>query len=71
MLFVIANAAYQAGLQYYDSLLPEVTSVDRSAATRARRVSALAARRSLREVLIMTCTTPGARDRFGRWDGKN
>ena len=26
LLFVIANAAYQAGLQYYDALLPEVTT---------------------------------------------
>jgi UMF1 family MFS transporter len=26
LLFVIANAAYQAGLQFYDALLPEVTT---------------------------------------------
>jgi UMF1 family MFS transporter len=26
ILFVVANAAYQAGLQYYDALLPEVTT---------------------------------------------
>lgn len=26
VLFVIANAAYQAGLQYYDAMLPEVTT---------------------------------------------
>jgi MFS transporter, UMF1 family len=28
VLFVIANAAYQAGLQFYDALLPEVTTED-------------------------------------------
>jgi UMF1 family MFS transporter len=26
ILFVVANAAYQAGLQFYDALLPEVTT---------------------------------------------
>jgi UMF1 family MFS transporter len=26
VLFIVANAAYQAGLQYYDALLPEVTT---------------------------------------------
>jgi UMF1 family MFS transporter len=26
ILFIVANAAYQAGLQYYDALLPEVTT---------------------------------------------
>ena len=26
MLFIVANAAYQAGLQFYDALLPEVTT---------------------------------------------
>jgi UMF1 family MFS transporter len=28
MLFVVGNAAYQAGLQFYDALLPEVTTED-------------------------------------------
>jgi MFS transporter, UMF1 family len=28
VLFVLANAAYQAGLQFYDALLPEVTTED-------------------------------------------
>lgn len=28
LLFIIANAAYQAGLQFYDALLPEVTTED-------------------------------------------
>jgi len=28
LLFIIANAAYQAGTQYYDALLPEVTTED-------------------------------------------
>jgi UMF1 family MFS transporter len=28
LLFVVANAAYQAGVQFYDALLPEVTTED-------------------------------------------
>ncbi len=28
LLFVVANAAYQAGLQFYDAMLPEVTTVE-------------------------------------------
>src|SRR5260370_12918590 len=28
ILFIIANACYQAGLQFYDALLPEVSTED-------------------------------------------